>query len=137
MRMCNIQHKLFYLDSICTIPNRGFTKVFILSIFVEKCIYIAVANYCISRNPKIHKKIAYYIVLNCRGGGEIKLHFLKFFTPHSTLTWPSILAQCSHHHYQQHFHCHFHPIIHESTLCQAFHNPCQVAHCLPLHPIFT
>ena len=52
------------------------------------------------------------------------------------MTPPPILAKCGHHHYQQNFHCRFHLIIHESTLHQALHNPCQGEHCLPLHQIF-
>ena len=33
-----------------------------------------------------------------------------------------ILAKCGHRHNQQNFHCHFHPIIYESSLHQALHN---------------
>ena len=54
------------------------------------------------------------------------LHFLKFSPLIPFHYNPPILAKCGYHHYQQHFHCNFHPVIHESTLHQALRNPCQV-----------
>ena len=70
-----------------------------------------------------------YDTLACLIVRGVILHFLQLFTPHS------ILAKYRHHHYQQNFHCHFHPIIHESTLHQVLPNPSRVEHCLPLHSI--
>ena len=58
------------------------------------------------------------LVFNCRGpyctlGNSSP--FVAFYTDPP----PPILAKCGNHHYQQNFHCHFHPTIHESTLHQA------------------
>ena len=77
----------------------------------------------------------YYFVHNFRE--SVILDVLKFFPPIEICNDPPpILAKCDHHHYYQNFHCHFHSIIHNSTIHHVLQIPCQMEHCLQFHPIF-